>query len=205
MSTASTRSIVPIGRGAAVVRALVLLALGLSVAQGLRWRSAADEVSRLEAGLSQLGKDAQRVATLSKLAPTNELERKRETDLIEKVTNALRSAGIEERALQSLSPEASRDPSRSGESSSGGSRVAIQGARIALIGLDEPALFAFLESWRQSEPLWNMASIELVFSDRAPDASAMDSSLASPSQAGKTRQMRVTLRIEARYHDEARP
>jgi len=147
---------------------------------GLSWagRSAlqADRASRqAAAALDAIQSQAHELAALRAAVPP---DRRPGSGLAARVSAVLARSGLPASALSSLSPESAM---------SAGSGFKRQHATLVLAGATLPQVGAFLRHWRDAEPAWVIAGIELNPSPPANPAPGADLPL------------RCTLGLEAVY------
>lgn len=121
---------------------------------------------------------AQELASLRATVPTWVQGATPAGGLTQSVTATLEKCGLRANVLENLSADA--EPDRSGSASSGGGGVSRgaaaavhrRGASLVLTNLTLPQLGSFLAAWREREPRWIVAKIDLAPAQRKAQSNA---------------------------------
>jgi hypothetical protein len=175
-----------------MTRSLWVLAV-IGSAATLAWsgRSAlqARDSARQELGrLAIVQGQAEQIRQLQSAAPAWTDAGKPAAGLTARVGAVLQAAGLPTAALSSLSPEA--------ESLTGSDQVRVHHRRATLTlgGVTLPQTGAFLDAWRQLEPAWTVASVDL-----GPESNRGN----APAAAGGDLPLRAVIALEAVYVEES--
>jgi len=158
----------------------------LAVPSSWFWSRA--QSAALDARLSScrdLAANAEQVLTLRGREERASLGERPKQDLIARVNATLAAVGIPRNALGGVTTEADgtapmTTPGRTGTgaASDSGGEVRAQAMRVSLKGVQPSQLGAFLEKWRETQPLWTPTSFEVTRANsKDPATERFDASL----------------------------
>ncbi|MBX3356676.1 MAG: hypothetical protein KF724_13355 [Phycisphaeraceae bacterium] len=164
-------------------RVAIALAAGsclLVVSASWAWaRSQTTALRAREAAAHSVAEDARQVLSLRSLRQRASMGERPRQDLITRINETMSAVGIPRGALGGVTTDTDGPISSAADLAPGG-ELRAQAMRVALKGIQPQQLGAFLEHWRETQPLWTPTNIEMSRApskDAAPGAERFDISL----------------------------